>query len=508
MPDALEERYDAVAYPTHPQPGMHPDGLAVVALLSGLKTKPIDRCRVLDLGCGDGGMLLPLAVAYPKSDYVGVDLAGAPVARGQEMIAELGLTNIRLLKGDIRALPGDLGQFDFIIAHGVYSWVPAEVRDALLAACRAHLSENGVAFVSYNALPGGHLREMLRDMMFFHTRDLTDQTERIQQARSLVQLLATLPPRPGVPDAYQSLMVGEARSIAARTEADFFHDDFAEFNEPIYVSEFAAHAAAHDFQLLGEADFFEMSADLFPEEVADQLATLGAQDFVAKEQYLDFLKCRQFRKTLVCRKEVTLDRRFRPDDIARLYASCEAEAEEHIEDGEAAVSFGTRNRGSLTTKIPLLIAALAKLREVHPGALPFSALLDASLAGLERPPSRFKASRQLAEFLYRGYAAGLIELHTQAPHVVRQPGDRPEATALARLQLRRGETDVVGLRSEGITVRDEAGRALVQMLDGTRDRQALLAEMAPYFGALPKKKRAAFLERKLGELGLAGILLR
>ncbi|NDU79132.1 methyltransferase domain-containing protein [Actinomadura sp. DSM 109109] len=93
---ALEESYDAIPYPSKPNPGAHPDRLATVALLCGLETAPPARCRYLELGCGDGAALVALAVALPESEFVGVDIAGQPIARGQAIIADLGLTNVRI----------------------------------------------------------------------------------------------------------------------------------------------------------------------------------------------------------------------------------------------------------------------------------------------------------------------------------------------------------------------------------------------------------------------------
>ena len=61
---------------------------------------------------------------------MGCDLAGRPIAAGRRIAAALGLSNLTLVHADMRALPAALGEFDYVIAHGVYSWVPANVRRA------------------------------------------------------------------------------------------------------------------------------------------------------------------------------------------------------------------------------------------------------------------------------------------------------------------------------------------------------------------------------------------
>jgi len=169
-----QDPYDAVAYPSFPYPDTHPDRLAAMAILHGLSPVPVERCRVLEIACNEGANLIPMAYAIPGSEFVGFDLARLPVERGQERIRELGLKNAWIFAGDLLDAGKELGQFDYIIAHGLYAWVPAAVRERLMAVCGELLTANGVAFVSYNALPGGHLRRMTRDMMLYGVKDIED----------------------------------------------------------------------------------------------------------------------------------------------------------------------------------------------------------------------------------------------------------------------------------------------------------------------------------------------
>ena len=146
--------YDTVPYPTFAQRQTHPDRLAVQATLLGMTPAPVERCRVLEIACGDGSNLVPMAFHLPGSEFVGVDRAGAPIERARGMAADLGLGNVRFLRCDLAELPADLGSFDYVIAHGVYSWVPPEVQDALLAACHRHLSARGIGVRQLQHLPG------------------------------------------------------------------------------------------------------------------------------------------------------------------------------------------------------------------------------------------------------------------------------------------------------------------------------------------------------------------
>jgi len=503
MTDDLEERYDAVAYPTHAQPATHPDRLATVATLMGMRPVPAGRCRVLELGCGDGGNLIPMALALPGSEFVGVDIAGQPVARGQEVISELGLGNVRLEQADIRALGKSLGEFDYVIAHGVYSWVPPEVQDALLAACGERLTPNGVAFVSYNALPGGHIRQMVREMLLFHVREVEEPAERVAEAKAFLDLLAHAPEFPGTPDAYRTLMGEEARRINARTDADFFHDELAAINHPVAVTTFATHAVRHGLQLLGEANYFEMDTARFGEQVAATLAGLEQRSFVLKEQYADFLKCRQFRQSLLCRSEVALDRTFHPDRVAGLWASSDL-APGAEPDG--AVRFSSPGYGSFATADPIAVAALRALHAVHPAALRFSSVLDAVMPATEET-SRFKVTRHLASVLQQSYGMGMIELHTRPRPVVLSPAERPVSSPLARLTIARGGEAVVNLRHEHVGLGDDGTRVLLSLLDGTRDREALVQEMRGRSGDVDEGSLAAAVEEGLRSLGRSGLLV-
>ena len=156
--------YDEVRYSNYPYAQTHPDRLATVGALHGLPTPDPATARVLEIGCGAGGNLIALAGATPGISAVGIDLAAAPIAEGRATAEAVGLRNVELRQGDVSDLrDGGLGDFDFVIAHGVYAWIPEPVRDDLLAAIHSHLAPDGLAYVSYNANPGGYMRRALRD---------------------------------------------------------------------------------------------------------------------------------------------------------------------------------------------------------------------------------------------------------------------------------------------------------------------------------------------------------
>ena len=162
---AKQSSYDEVPYPSTSHVFTHPDNLATVATLLGLSPTPIIHCRVLELGCAGGGNLIPMALNLPDSSFVGIDASAVQIAEGQQAIAALGLANITLHHLDILDVTAELGQFDYIIVHGIFSWVPTAVRDKILEICQQNLTSNGVAYVSYNTYPGWHMMGSIREMM-------------------------------------------------------------------------------------------------------------------------------------------------------------------------------------------------------------------------------------------------------------------------------------------------------------------------------------------------------
>jgi SAM-dependent methyltransferase len=164
------DSYDEVPYDSYPFAQSHPFRLATQARLFGMTPTHPRRARVLELGCASGGNLLPLAEVFPEATIVGLDASARQIEQGHEAIRVLGYKNIELRHANILDIDESLGTFDYIIAHGVYSWVPDDVQRKLLDICSKNLAEQGVAYVSYNTFPGWRLRGMIRDLMSYRAR--------------------------------------------------------------------------------------------------------------------------------------------------------------------------------------------------------------------------------------------------------------------------------------------------------------------------------------------------
>ena len=420
---------------------------------------------MLELGCGDGGNLVPMAYGLPDGAFTGIDLSAAAIDRAAALRDALGLQNLDLRRADLAAL-GALGTFDFVIAHGVYSWVEPAARDALLAACRAHLAPQGVAYVSYDVFPGGHLREITRQMLRWHLRDIEEPEERIAQARALLTAVSAAGDKG---DELRRRLAWQAEWALAQSDASIYHDELAEHHEAVLFTDFVAHAQRHGLRFLAEADVFEMHAESLPAGLA--------VDVIAREQYLDFFKGRMFRQTLLCHAD-----------------GCRSEPAPGVVRGMLAAARCARRATSARGGSS---SAARAARRSRPTTRRSSARwCDWARRG--RRPSRSPSCGDddaVGETLLRAYRRTSCSCtcgrRTSPPH-------RPSARwpARSRDSRQRRELRITSLRHASVDVPDALGRRLITLLDGTRDRGALLREL---------ERPADELERSLQ--GLASIAL-
>ncbi len=434
--------HNQVPYINSPFAQTHPSRLFVMGRLAGLNPPAVETCRVLEIGANKGENLIGMAMVLPSAEFVGIDLAEVPVTRGQQTIADLRLSNVRLRQMNVLEIDEGFGEFDYIIAHGVYSWTPPEVRDKLLAVVRAHLSTQGVAFVSYNTYPGAHLREMLREMMLYHIGDEADPMRRLERARELLHMMAIGRPQPNADEAG---VAARAAELLERTDSALYHDDLSDSYQPVYFYEFIAHAARHDLKSIGEASLVDPDArNMAPEAVA-RIREMAAGDAIAEAQYFDFARTRRFRETLLCHAGNTL----REGTTQGCYAATSArETEDGVFVSSNSIRMKTTHPG-LVEYIRRLIGLWPCSEQVAPG--------DADL------------SLQL-------FRMGMIDLHGFAG-VARRAGEMPCAGRFARYQAARGDAYMTTLWHTTIGLGNEEARKLVGLLDGSRDREQLAREM-------------------------------
>ena len=469
----VRESYDRVPYPSGSIPQTHPDNLATRALLFGLEPPDLRRVRVLELGCSDGGNLIPMAAELPESRFVGIDLSPRQIEIGRAALAELEIGNVELREGsllDIGDSGEDFGEFDYIVVHGVYSWVAPEVQDAILRVCRERLAPRGVAYVSYNALPGWHQRLMLREMMLWHTRGDADPLVQAGRSIELMELLAQASAG-GPEEAHAAFLRGRFEHLSEFRHRPSYivHEYLEESNHPVYLHQFMAGAARHGLQYLADAETELGEIDSLPPAAAERLRAL-ARDRVELEQYVDFARNRTFRRTLLCREGLPLELKMVPERMRRFHASSPLRPAVEAPDVRSAtgVTFQGERGKTFTVSHPLTKALLVALAAAWPRPLSFDELLDESRVRLGGEPD----ATIVADILFTLYGGAVLELHLLPPRCVERVSERPVGWPLARRQAVAGPL-ITNLRRRVLQLDDDVARIVLAHLDGRHDRAAL-----------------------------------
>lgn len=321
MQDTLVD-YDAVPYESFPILDTSPDRLACIGDLFGLEAPDPRRARILEIGCASGGNLLPLAAQWPESHCVGVELSRVQAQLGQSRIHHLHFTNCEIRQENILEVPLDGEPFDYIVAHGVYSWVPPPVRQHILALCGRRLSAQGIAYINYNCLPGWNQRQLLREMLLHHVRMISDPLARLRAAREFLEFLS-LPldhPPPGHDTLHKELQY-----LRQARDSYLYHEYLEGCNTAFLFHDFIADAESAGLQYLADAQLHSLFTDTLGAPASNYLDTL--QDLLQEEQYADFLRLRGHRQTLLCRKEIPLHREIDLDTVLEQPVWCDLEQE-------------------------------------------------------------------------------------------------------------------------------------------------------------------------------------
>lgn len=307
----IARQYDEHPYASDAFYFSSPAHLQAVAHLYGVAAIAPERARVLEIGCASGGNILPFALANPDARVVGVDLSALQIEQGQRVVEALGVPNLELRAMDLAAIGSDMGEFDYIIAHGVFSWVPPDVREALLRVCRTNLSANGVAFISYNTYPGWKAGDIVRDAVMLHAHGLSNDQERVEAARAVVRMF-----NEGVAasNPLRAALATVTRVLDTLPDYYVAHEYLETFNAPCYFVEFVDLATRSGMEYLGEAQPHLELASTYGANVQLNLSlTALGRSKVMRQQYLDFLVGQNFRKSLLVHAERSAGIAVQPD---------------------------------------------------------------------------------------------------------------------------------------------------------------------------------------------------
>lgn len=440
--EALRESYDALPYERLVHRFTHPDRVAVAARLRGFEAPAVRAARVLELGCASGDNLVGMAYGLPGASFAGIDLSARQVEAGRRRVGGLGLANVSLREGDLCSLDGSWGRFDYVVAHGVLSWVPGPVRRRLWEVCRERLAPGGVAFVSWNALPGWRFRGLVREVLLAGAAPGHGPSERARLARERLALVAASVAEPGSP--WGRYLAERAAEIERESDADLLHDCLEVENTPFAFREVVDAAREAGLDYLGDAqEAFVPEARPTPELRA---ALDGLASEVEREELLDVLRERTFRQGLFVRAgELPRARPGTAGVVAALHAGAPPAPQGTEEEADAG-----------------LAAVLGALREAWPATLPVAEILGRPGAG------------GLAEGLLWLQRSGLVELRTEPLACGPASSPRPRASALARVQAAEG-LRVTSLRHRNVLLDEVAAEVLV-LLDGARTPAEIAVE--------------------------------
>ena len=301
--DVQQTIYSELGYKSMPFPYTTPVTLEAYAALVGISAPNPKSARVLELGATYGGNIISQALFNPDATFVGIELSQEQVEKGNEVIANAGLTNVSLIQSDIASIGSEIGTFDYIIAHGVYSWVDDGVKEALLRLIDEHLAEDGIAYISYNTYPGWHTMDEVRQLMMFSNRDKAqfNHKEKVLHGKTIGSIVGSQILKYDNLKERNSKFLGALRSVMQKDEYYVGHDHLEPNNDPVYFYQFNDHLEAHNLAYLCDADLTLSMVRSFDADIADTLDKLALNDHVAQEQYLDFILDTTFRKSIICK---------------------------------------------------------------------------------------------------------------------------------------------------------------------------------------------------------------
>lgn len=467
MSDPVHDLYQSRAYPAMSHPSTDPAVTAVAAKLAGLDITAPSRARVLEIGCASGHNLLPLAARWPDSRFTGIDFSKAAIDEARETSRLAGLKNIEFIETDLRTFdPGDETSYDFIIAHGVYSWVPKDVRQELLDFCKVRLSENGVALISYNTLPGWSLRQTLVEL----TRQLSWGTESGLAGQGPDEVFGILAMAAGNHTPYARHLTYVLHDMFGKGDNVLQFDDFSPINEPCTFLDFTDHAGRSGLRYLGESQLTENLPSALAPEAAEILKSL-ANDRYALQQTIDVLTNRTFRSSLLCRADALVHDRINPATALNFAVLC-PHTFERIAGGVRLVS---RAGGELARfEQPLSLAFFSALSDSGPETVPFHEIIVHMGAFLDKPFDVTRDLPALAHLVMNSARQGLISLRYEPVRFDQAPPAFPDLGPLRLLAARKGQP-IVDPYHKPCLLDDACKQQIAVAMDGTRTADELAA---------------------------------
>lgn len=464
--------YDDVPYGSYPVSASHPDRLYSMAKLFGMEPVPPENARILEIGCAGGGNLLPLASTFPNAECVGIELSQVQCSYAAEAIKFIDFKNVSIRQGSVTDIDASFGKFDYILCHGVFSWVPDFVREAILRVAAENLSDQGVAFISYNTLPGWYMRGMIRGMMIEHVKHIEEPIKKVAQARALIKYLVDANANVYTPHAIY--LRSEAELLATVPDSYILHEHLEDINQAFYFRDFIALAVQSNLQFLGEANLASTWIGNLSAEAQKGLNAIN--DAILRGHYMDCIAGRSFRETYLVKASAKVDRNLENERLRGLRFSGKYDPvnEPNVTDG--STSYKLKNGQTIHTSDPVVKAAFAVLTEAYPESRTAERIVTAMETSGSLVDSREGAVNKVLHTLVNGVLGGWVDFRYLPDRMQKQISNRPRATPWARAQALANKY-VTTQRHEFMII-NEAQRQLIPLLDGSRTIEDLISEVS------------------------------
>lgn len=474
----MENCYNQVPFTSFPSPDRHPQRLAVLGELFGLPKKQFGSGRILDLGCSDGSNLIAIAIAYPNMTCVGVDIATQQIATGKEAIKALNLSNLELLDMDLANLTANFEPFDYVICHGVFSWISEQEQDRLLSTIKKVLAPDGLAYLSYNCMPGWQIRDTLRLLLLEQTASIIDSQVKIETAKELMKwLLETLCDDYS---PYAQSLKNELENVKHHSDSYVLHELLNPHASGIHFSDLLQKLTKHQLRFICEARFSRtLYHRLAKEDVSSEkyLSSDSTQKRQLQiESFLSYIYPTALRRSVICHAEQALIEKPNSAKISSfllassLLPAATPDLERSIPD-----EYANPQGFMVEVKDPLFKTALAIMAAAWPQTISFTKLVSELRLSPHRNRSKEEIEQSLIEFLFDFYCKDLIELYTTALPFSLSVTDKPIVSPLARRQLQTQNWST-NLRHEYVVL-NELERSLAKLCDGRRTRSEIASAL-------------------------------
>lgn len=467
--DQEQFSYDTIPYVSHAFWQTKPAHLAVMGEIFGMKPVNPAKARVLEIGGASGWNLIPLAQLYPNAEFVNMDLGKVQIDDGAAHVKNLGLKNIEMRHASVTDIDESWGKFDYIICHGVFSWIPEDAQDAVLRVCKENMSKNGLAYISYNTLPGWNMVRSVREMMMFHASRFEKPEEKAYQSRVLLQFILDNTAQKNNP--YRDAIENELNILKNQPDSYLLHEHLEDNNKQFYFHEFMTMAHNKGLQYLGDSYIASMFAGNLPPQAAEKLS--ATNNLIMSEQYMDYLRNRRFRTSILCHGDQKLNRQISMDILLDydLSTNLKPSFDPDTIDWKTTKTFSFGESVTANDRITAMWLTLLS-RATTP--ISGKELAKQAMEKLEMTDAQI-VENSLKKTGIRLVLNGMIQLHNHGPKRADKVTAKPVVWEIARYQAP-NTNRVTNLAHDNIPI-DPVSQMLIPLFDGTNDKKAIVAKM-------------------------------